>query len=102
LKTRIIAGIIMLPLLIVVYIGGYILMGACLLFALLGVREFFSGFQNTGLAPCGLAAYAGAAALYIVNIAGGGILWHIIWFFGVIIASLFCAAIKKRNIYNAV
>ena len=31
MKTRVLSGLIMLPLLIILYLGGYVLFGACLI-----------------------------------------------------------------------
>jgi len=92
----------MLPLFIVVYLGGYFLMAACLIIGIMCVREFFNGFRNAGLNPCGLIAYASAAALYALNISGVDFKWHSLWFLAVVAASLLCGFIdKKRNMRDA-
>jgi len=98
LKTRIIAGILMLPLLLVVYIGGYVLLGTCLIIGILGVREFYNGFRKAGVSPCDYVAYAAAAALYALNISGVDFKWYMLWFFGVVLAcALYMFNVKKRK-----
>lgn len=68
MKTRIISGIVMLPLLFVVYLGGYPLMAAAALIAFVGVSEFYSGFSNMGIKPSRPVAMAMIALLYVMYI----------------------------------
>ena len=44
MKTRIISACVMLPLLILVYLGGYPLMAAAFLVGAIGLHEFYKGF----------------------------------------------------------
>lgn len=69
MKTRIISACIMLPLLILVYLGGWFIWAAALAVAFLGVREFYKGFEASGSKPCYPLAYVAIAALYIINVA---------------------------------
>ena len=46
MKTRIIAGLAMVPLLLVVYLGGYFLYAACFILSIFAVREFYQAFEN--------------------------------------------------------
>jgi phosphatidate cytidylyltransferase len=48
MKTRVISALAMLPLLLVVYFGGYILIAACFVISFLALREFYMAFQNAG------------------------------------------------------
>ena len=68
MKTRIISACIMLPLLILVYLGGWFIWGAALVVGVMGVREFYKGFGVSGAKPCYTIAYASAVLLYVVNI----------------------------------
>ena len=68
MKTRIISACVMLPLLAVVYLGGYWLMAAAILVAVLGVRELYHGFETMGVKPCRPIAYVAIAVLYIFHI----------------------------------
>lgn len=47
----------MLPLLILVYLGGWFIWAAALIVAVLGVREFYKGFEASGAKPCYPIAY---------------------------------------------
>lgn len=67
MKTRIISGLCMLPLLIVVYLGGYALTAACILVGFIGVREFFNGFRAMGIHPSDKIAYGAMFVLYMIH-----------------------------------
>ena len=58
----------MLPLLIVVWLGGWWLMAAAFLVAVIGLRELYHGFEVMGVKPCRGIGYAAAVALYLINI----------------------------------
>ena len=68
MKTRIISACIMLPLLIVVYLGGYWLMAAAFIVGIIGLHEFYKGFEAVGTVPCKPLGYAAAVMLYGLNI----------------------------------
>lgn len=68
MKTRIISGCVMLPLLVVVWLGGYWLMAAAFLVGIIGLRELYHGFETMGVKPCREIAYVATAALYLINI----------------------------------
>ena len=40
MKTRVLSGLIMLPLLIILVLGGYVLFAGCFVIGIMGVREF--------------------------------------------------------------
>ena len=42
----------MVPLLVLVYLGGYPLLALCIIIAAIGVKEFFDGFKAMGINPC--------------------------------------------------
>lgn len=67
MKTRIISACIMLPLLALVYLGGWFIWGAALVVAVIGVREFYKGFEASGTKPSYPIAYAATALLYGAN-----------------------------------
>ncbi|MCI8610192.1 MAG: phosphatidate cytidylyltransferase [Firmicutes bacterium] len=68
MKTRIISACVMLPLLILVYLGGYWLMGAAILVAAMGIHELYHGFEATGVKPCKPIGFASIAGLYAIHI----------------------------------
>ena len=69
MKTRIISACVMLPLLILVYLGGYPLMAAAFLVGAIGLHEFYHGFEAAGTKPCMAIGYTALVALYALNLA---------------------------------
>lgn len=51
MKTRILSGLIMAPLLVFLYLGGYPLMVACFAIGIVGMYEFYKGFHAVGSKP---------------------------------------------------
>lgn len=88
MKERVLSGVLMLPLLAIVYFGGKALLAGCFLIGIMGVREFFGGLRKTNVNPSGPVAYASAAALYAIDLFGGGLKWYMLWFTCVCFASL--------------
>ena len=67
MKTRIISACIMLPLLVVVYLGGLWLTAAAFIVGVIGLHEFYKGFEAVGTVPCKPLGYAAAVVLYGFN-----------------------------------
>lgn len=67
MKTRIISACIMLPLLILVYLGGWFIWAAALLVGLMGVHEFYKGFEASGFKPSYAVGYVSVTALYAIG-----------------------------------
>ena len=67
MKTRIIAGFAMVPLILIVILGGYWLAALCLLVALIGVKEFFNGCNAMDIHPSLPLAYGMILLLYVAN-----------------------------------
>ena len=96
MKTRILAGLAMLPLLLVIYFGGWILWVCCLAIGIMAIYEFYRGFKAMDIHASLPIGIGGAALLYIINLAAcGGHLgepldyhWFMVWFFACVIASL--------------
>ncbi len=103
MKTRVLSGLIMLPLLVILLLGGYVLFAACLLIGIMGVREFYNGFRAMDVKPNFAIAVAAAVALYAVELFGGGrVQWYMLWFFGVVVASLlYLFDIEHRKLEDA-
>ncbi|MBQ6622865.1 MAG: phosphatidate cytidylyltransferase [Mogibacterium sp.] len=72
MKTRVISGIIMVPLLLVIYFGGIWLWAAATLIALVGLSEFYNGFRNMDIEPSNAIGYVLTAALF-------GVLGVMVW-----------------------
>jgi len=68
MKTRIISGLVMAPLLVLVWLGGYWLMAAAFAVGLMGVRELYKGFEAQGIRPSKEIAYVAICILYLLNI----------------------------------
>ena len=102
----------MLPLFLIVFVGGYALLAACFFIGVLAIREFFNGFENIDIKPSKMIAYVSAAALYAIDLlssAGFQIAgvtfstydnkWVLLWFACVIIASLlYMFNVEKRSL----
>ena len=65
MKTRIISGLIMAPLLVVLYFGGWILWAAALLISLIGVHEFCKGWKNINVYPSEKICYVFTVVLFL-------------------------------------
>lgn len=66
MKTRILSGVLMLPLLIFVVLGGIPLAIACFIIGVMGIREFFNCFKAADIKASEGIAVASAAMLYTV------------------------------------
>lgn len=102
MKQRIISGLIMLPLLVVMLLGDYILFGACFVLSIIAVYEFFRGFRAKDIKPCFPIAVASAIGLYLIEIFGLGQKWYMLWLFlSVLCCMLYLFNIKERKIEDA-
>lgn len=102
MKTRVLSGLIMLPLLIILYLGGYVLFAACLIIGIMGVREFYNGFKAMDIKPNFAIACISAAALYAINLFCENYQWYMVWFFGVVLISLlYLFNIEHRKLEDA-
>ena len=71
MKTRIISGLIMAPLLIVLYLGGWFLWAAALLIAIMGLQEFYKGWNNLDVHPSKETGYIMTVLLFVTAIPYG-------------------------------
>ena len=72
MKTRIISGLIMAPLLIVLYLGGWWLWAAALIIAVMGIHEFYNGWENMDVHPSKPIGYIMTALLFATAFIVGG------------------------------
>jgi phosphatidate cytidylyltransferase len=72
MKTRIISGLIMAPLLIVLYLGGWFLWAAALLIAVMGIHEFCNGWESLDVLPSKPICYVMTALLFATTFVTGG------------------------------
>ncbi len=102
MKTRILSGLIMAPLLIVLYLGGNALVVACILMGTMGVREFYRGFQSLNIKPSYPIALGATVALYAIYFLDGDGRWQMAWLFSVTFASMiYLFSIEKRKLEDA-
>ncbi|MCR4709229.1 MAG: phosphatidate cytidylyltransferase [Clostridiales bacterium] len=96
MKTRIISAIVMLPLLILVYLGGIWLKMAVVIISVIGLDEFYKGFNAEGVKPSFPIGIASVILLHIfhtINAQMGaegpdsGVLYAL-WLFIVVVACM--------------
>ena len=68
MKTRIISGLVMAPLLVVLYLGGWWLWAAALLIASMGLQEFYKGWGNIDVHPSATIGYIMTVLLFVTAI----------------------------------
>ena len=66
MKTRVLSGLIMAPLLVLLYFGGYPLMIACFAIGIVGLYEFYKGFRAVGARPNYIVGALFTFALYVM------------------------------------
>lgn len=104
MKTRIISGFIMVPLLLVIYYGGLPLMIAAALIAYIGVTEFYNGFEAMDVHPSKPIAYVMITALYAGHLLLGVkpeflMAWIVL---SIMISMIYGWRITERKPYDAV
>ncbi|MBQ9273164.1 MAG: phosphatidate cytidylyltransferase [Mogibacterium sp.] len=72
MKTRIISGFVMAPLLVVLYLGGWWLWAAALIIALMGIHEFCNGWENIDVHPSKPVSYVMTCLLFALTFVVGG------------------------------
>ncbi len=102
MKTRVLSAFIMLPLMAVIYFGGYWLVAMCFAIGVLGVREFFKGFASLGIKPSFPIAVLSAIGLYSIFLLGGEAEGFLGWAFLSVLASLlYLFNIENRSLEDA-
>jgi len=91
MKTRIMSALIMLPLFILVFIGGKLLLAGCFVIAVLGAREFYRGFEAMGVHPSRIATDISILGLYAVGLfAGEEYSFYMLWVIVSVVMCLLC------------
>ncbi|NLY82641.1 MAG: phosphatidate cytidylyltransferase [Clostridiales bacterium] len=67
MKTRVLSGLVMVPLILIIYFGGYVLLTAGFILSFIAVREFYNGFTNVGIKPSYNIAYIALIALFAIH-----------------------------------
>lgn len=104
MKTRIISGIVMVPLALVLYFGGIPLIIAALIIAFVGTDEFYKGWKALGVEPCRNLAFCMTALLYIGHFVFGPSMTFIMaWtILSIILSMVYGWDIVKRGPYDAI
>ena len=112
MKTRIISGIIMAPLLLVLYFGGVWLWAAALIIAVIGIHEFCNGWNNIDVHPSRIISYVMAVVLFLTAIPDSdssvpqfysNMMMITIWLFLVVASGLIYGwKITERGPYDAI
>lgn len=67
MKTRIISGLCMVPLVGIVYLGNYWLAALVFLIGIIGMREFFNGFRAMKIHPSDAIAIVALVSLFLIH-----------------------------------
>lgn len=107
MKTRILSGLVMVPFALFLYFGGYGLMALTMVISVIGLKEFYNGFEEMDIHPSKAVGFASIAVLYLMN----GFMYYmgdvdplltLAWLSGVIIASsLYMFRIDQRGPVDA-
>lgn len=115
MKTRVLSGLVMLPLLIILIFNGWVLYAGCFIISLMAVYEFFRGFRELQIRPSYPIAVGATIALYaagVINImclsdgqtdvTGAGSTIIMLWIFLTVLACLlYLFKIEKRKLEDA-
>lgn len=102
MKTRVLSGLLLAPLLIIIVLGDWVLLIGGMLIGIFGVREFYNGFQNIGIKPSYLIGYGSVIFLYAITIFALPVQFYMLWFFAVILSSLlYMFNIEKKELSDA-
>lgn len=103
MKTRILSSMIMLPLLVIVFFGGRLLLLACFAVGLLGIREFYKGFESLNISPSKMVANLSILSLYAINLFAPSVhQLYMLWIMAVIVMSfLYLFNIEHRELTDA-
>ncbi len=104
MKTRIISGLVMAPLLILVYLGGPFIWAAALLVSMIACKEFYKGFEASGAKPCYLLGYIAIGVLYLSTLfidMGAISIFIQFWLFMVVVSSMvYGFKVNERNLID--
>ena len=103
MKTRILSGLLLLPLLLLLLLGGRILLIGCFIIGAVGVKEFYRGFENMGVKPSSFIANISILGLYAINIfTSGADQLYMLWFAMVVFLNLlYLFKIDQRQLADA-
>lgn len=100
MKERLISTLVMLPLLLLVAVGGIPLYVAGLIIMSMGLHEFYKAFNNIDFKPIDHLGYAFVAFVFIANIKGHGMHVYPYILFTCFIISIFYVLKQRRNVMD--
>ena len=108
MRTRIISGCLIAPFLVVVLLGGVFIKAAVFIISVMGIYEFYKGFQKMKVHPSFLISLCSAIGLFVINIAvfvlklfpeGITVYLYSMWLFLSVLASLLSLfRLEKRSL----
>ncbi len=111
MKTRILSGLIMAPLLVILIIGGYVLYAGCFVIGVMAVYELFRGFKAMDIHASFPIALCSSIALYAVGLVDqyltgkeiyASFVLYLAWLFLSVLASLlYLFRIDERKLEDA-
>lgn len=119
MKTRVLSGLIMLPLLVIVILNGWVLYAGCLGISLMAAYEFFRGFKELEIKPSYPIAVCSIVALYLLGMLRNLAVkdgetamsfisifrsehWIYLWIFGTVLACLlYLFSIERRKLEDS-
>lgn len=107
MKTRVLSGLIMLPLLVIIILNGWVLFAGCFVLGLMACYEFFRGFKELDIKPCYPIAACSMTLLYLLGMliqlhVIEGTQWIMFWMFATVLACLlYLFSIEKRRLEDA-
>lgn len=88
MKTRILAGLVMLPLLAFLFLGGDVLLAGTFIIAIIGLREFYNAFKEKDIRASHIIGYGSTLFLYLIDLLVGDQRWYMLWAFATVVACL--------------
>ena len=113
MKTRILSGLIMVPLLVFIILRGWVLFAGCFVLSLMAVREFYRGFKELNIKPSYPIAVGSTIALYVIGMISylgnpdislifSSNYMIMLWMFATVLACLlYLFKIEKRRLEDA-
>lgn len=102
MKTRILSGLAMVPLLAIFYFRGYVLFIGVFILAIMALKEFYDGFRAMDVKPAHFIGFLSVLGLYALGLFRLEEKWYLLWIFGtVVITMLYLFNIEKRKLEDA-
>jgi phosphatidate cytidylyltransferase len=88
MKTRVLSGLLLAPLLVIIVLGDWVLLLGCMLIGLFGIKEFYNGFHHIDIKPSYTIGFGSVILLYIISALYLPNQYYMLWFFAVILSSV--------------